>query len=213
MYVYENSPAGVVNLKRSDRITAINGIPSSNLISNNGLYPILAELELGSALTLSVLDQNGMIFEYTLEKSLVTMNTILTSEVVATRNQSIGYIAISSFINATSADFSAAVDQVAKEGIDELVFDLRYNLGGRLVSSRDVASLIGGRNTYGSDYAKTIHKDKYQGANSAFPFESFINALDLERVYVLTTESTCSASEPEPIDKTECTAKFPVEQC
>jgi C-terminal processing protease CtpA/Prc len=195
-FVYEDSPAGSAGINRTDKITAFNGSTASELIDNAGLGPLLDDLALGDPLVLNITHNNDTRTEQTLRKALVTMNTILTAERIETEaQQSIGYIGISSFIDATSNDFSNAINEITASPIDELVLDLRYNGGGRLLSSRDVASYIGGEQTEDFNYSKTIHNDKYSDSNLSYPFKTFSNALGLSRVYVLTSAATCSASE------------------
>jgi carboxyl-terminal processing protease len=194
-YVFDDAPSGNAGWKRTDRITAINGIPAATIIAGDGLTAALAGLEVGDTATFTIGTIGEVAADQVLTKALVAMNTVLVSEVVQTDNQTVGYIALSSFIENTSNEFSDAVDQLTADNITELVLDLRYNGGGRVRASNDVASYIGGTNTAGFNYTKTIHNDKYLSSNSSNPFNNVTNALSLNRVYVLTTGSTCSASE------------------
>ncbi len=194
-YVFDDSPSGDAGWQRTDRITAINGIPAATIIAGDGLSAALSELEAEDTATFTIATIDEVAMAQVLTKALVTMNTVLVSEVVQTDNQTIGYVALSSFIENTSNEFSDAVDLLAASNVTELVLDLRYNGGGRVRASNDVASYISGSNTAGFNYTKTIHNDKYLSSNNNTPFNNFTNALSLNRVYVLTTGSTCSASE------------------
>jgi len=194
-YVFDNSPSGAANWERTDRITAVNGVSSTQIISGNGLSAALSGLQVGDTATFTIGSLNQEASDQILTKALVTMNTVLISEVVQTQSQTIGYIALSSFIENTSNEFSDAIDSMNAANINELVLDLRYNGGGRVIASRNVASYIGGDNTKDFDYNKTLHNRKYTSSNSSNAFQDFSNALDISRIYVLTTASTCSASE------------------
>jgi len=194
-YVFSESPTGNAGWQRTDKITAINGVPSSDIIAGDGFNATLANLDVGDSAEFEVvsLDQSTII--HNLSKAVVTMNTVLTTQVVETTNQTIGYVALSNFIENTTEEFSAAVRTLVAADISELVLDLRYNGGGRVSASRNVASYIGGTNTNGFDFTRTIHNDKYTSSNSRNPFQIFSDTLSLNRVYILTSESTCSASE------------------
>jgi len=194
-YVFNDAPSGRAGWKRTDRITAINGVSSANIIAGTGLNAALSGLNVGDTATFTIDTGDGIPADQILTKALVTMNTVLVSEVVNTGSQTVGYIALSSFIENTSGEFSTAVDTLAAGNITELVLDLRYNGGGRVSASRAVASYIGGTNVQGSIFSKTIHNDKYTASNSSSLFDSFSNALNLSKVYILSTASTCSASE------------------
>ena len=194
-YVFDDAPSGNAGWKRTDRITAVNGVSSADLIAGEGLSASLAGLEVGDTATFSLATIDGEPADQVLTKALVRMNTVLVSEVVQTDNQTVGYIALSSFIENTTEEFSTAIDELTSGNVTELVLDLRYNGGGRVIASKNVASYIGGDNSFGFDYSQTIHNDKYTNSNSSIPFQDFSNALSLNRVYVLATGSTCSASE------------------
>lgn len=194
-YIFDDSPSGAAGWKRTDSITAINGVPSSEIIAGEGLSSALSGLTVGDTATFSIAEIDNSPTDQVLTKALVTMNTVLVSEVVELENQNIGYIALSSFIENTTAEFTAAIDQMNTGNVSELVLDLRYNGGGRVSASKNVASSIGGTLTSGFDYSRTIHNDKYSASNSSIPFDNPANALSLSRVYILTTSSSCSASE------------------
>lgn len=193
-YTFTDSPSGQAGWQRTDQITAINGVTAAEIISADGLNSVLSGLNIGDTATFTLL-KNNTETDYELIKAIVTMNTVLTSQVIQTENNIIGYVGLSNFIENTTDDFSDAIDALSEANISELVLDLRYNGGGRVSASRDVASLIGGNNTSGFNFSKTIHNDKYANSNSNIPYSSFSNALDLTRVYIITTAATCSASE------------------
>jgi hypothetical protein len=73
--------------------------------------------------------------------------------------------------------------------------DLRYNGGGRISIAEQLASLIGGATTDGEVFATLQYNDKHQDSNSTYLFSNRANKLDLNRVIILTTDNTCSASE------------------
>lgn len=195
-YVFDDSPAGAVGLQRSDRIIAVNGISAAQLIAGEGLSSFLSTFVLGDSVTFSIQSLAAVTpTDIDLVKRLVIMNTVLHAEVVNNSGLSIGYIAISNFIDNTSIEFANAIAQFNQTGINELVLDLRYNTGGRVAASNDVASSIGGGSVQTYNFTQVLHNDKYASSNAIIPFSNFDDVLSLSRVYVLTSASTCSASE------------------
>ena len=104
-------------------------------------------------------------------------------------------------------ELNAAFSQLESQGVNELVLDLRYNSGGSVRTATYLASMITGQFT-GELFAKEQWNSKlqayYEDRNPAALVNKFtdelsngaaINSLNLNRVYILTTRSTASASE------------------
>ena len=123
--------------------------------------------------------------------------------------QTVGYLVLNSFsVNSAEQQLIAAVNQLKTANIKELVLDLRYNGGGFLDISNQLSWMIGGSDLAGKVYEKTICNDKnpFSLCNTADAFKQTslgfsapngqtLPQLGLKRVFVLTSASTCSASE------------------
>jgi C-terminal processing protease CtpA/Prc len=79
--------------------------------------------------------------------------------------------------------------------VNELVLDLRYNGGGLVDVAQHLASYIGGVRTDGLVFAEYFHNDKNTFRNRIIRFESKPQRLTLDRLIVVTTRSSASASE------------------
>src|SRR5690606_22030988 len=74
--------------------------------------------------------------------------------------------------------------------------DLRYNGGGLVNVAVHLASLIGGALTAGQPFATYAHNDRNEFRNETLRFESLESPpLALDRLIVITTRSSASASE------------------
>jgi carboxyl-terminal processing protease len=112
----------------------------------------------------------------------------------------VGYLAYHQFVGYSRSDLNLAFAEFAAAGVGELVLDLRYNGGGSVTVSRDLASLIGGSRTAHQLYAYLRFNAKQIANNIRVGF----NGVDttgmplppgLARVVVITSPGTASASE------------------
>jgi C-terminal processing protease CtpA/Prc len=79
--------------------------------------------------------------------------------------------------------------------VDDLVLDLRYNGGGLVNVAQHLASYIGGIRTDGQVFAEYFHNDKNAFRNRILQFEPKPGRLTLDRLIVVTTRGSASASE------------------
>ncbi|MGH1486352.1 MAG: S41 family peptidase [Cellvibrionaceae bacterium] len=194
-YVFDDSSAGRAGLQRSDRILAIDGVNVTNINNNGGFTSFINNYSEDDTLRYSVSSVGEAPRDIDLTIGLVTINTVISAEVINTNGLAVGYLALTSFLEPTKDELLNAFTTFAQANIDELVLDLRYNGGGRVTTAQRLSSLIAGSSAIGADTAKLVYNDKNSEFNTTFPFESLANSVDLNRLYVLTLNGTCSASE------------------
>lgn len=125
----------------------------------------------------------------------------------------VGYLMYMGFHSAFDEQLIAVFDYFKSEGIDDLVLDLRYNNGGEILSSTVMGTLIAGPQYKGQTLAKlAFNADRTTAGESAeykigvietleypdgyLPIEKALeHSLGLNRVFVIATEYTASASE------------------
>ncbi|MDG1247565.1 MAG: S41 family peptidase, partial [Flavobacteriaceae bacterium] len=150
----------------------------------------------------------------TLVKSRVIKNPVHISKIITSGGKKIAYLMYNQFLGVVESenkDYNSELNDVfanfLSNGVEELVIDLRYNPGGRISTSINLASMITGQFN-NQVFAKESWNSKlmnYWNENSP---ESLINkftdkldnnqsisSLNLSRVYVLTSSRTASASE------------------
>ena len=215
LYVQRNSPADKAGVKRGDVINSVNG---TNLTTTNYSDLVFGE---GNTKTYGFATiENGKFVDSNVTKSITAVvyqaNPVYLDSVYTIQGKKIGYLVYNQFVPGPNSTKSAAYDQQLRtvfgkfkaKGINELVLDLRYNPGGYVSSSTVLGSLIGkGINTsklfYKKEYNATLTPqyqayDKKNGSDSFNGF--FYNEANnvggnLQRVYVLTTSGSASASE------------------
>ncbi len=194
-FVFDDSPAGRAGLQRSDRILSIDGISVTEINNRGGFGTFFSDYQVDDTLTLSVIQLGGAATNIDLTLGLVRINTVISAEVININNLKVGYLALTSFLEPTKAELATAFSKFAQNNIDELVLDLRYNGGGQVDTSQILASYIAGDDALGANVTRLVFNDKNSDLNSSYPFLSLTNSVDLNRLYVLTLENTCSASE------------------
>ena len=213
-YVLKGSPAEKNGLKRGDIILSVDDktVTSSNY--NSVLQNQTLKLGLGS--------YNNKVFSSTGKTVTVTKvelqtNPILQDTVINWAGKKVGYFAYSQFIGYVKDPNTGKVynfddslrivfGRFKEKGVNELVIDLRYNGGGYVTSSdlltnlmvKDLASKVGkvmNKRQYNDALTKEIIK-QYGAADLITNFKMESNNIgSLNRVFVLTSTGTASASE------------------
>ena len=118
--------------------------------------------------------------------------------------QKIGYLMYRQFNRNFNNELNDVFGQFLADGVTDLVLDMRYNGGGSVNTSRLLASMIYGTNT-NELYIRQRWNEKIQTQTSEEQLNDYfanqisagvpLNSLNLNRVYVLGTNRTASASE------------------
>lgn len=132
-------------------------------------------------------------------------NPIFINKVIETGGKKIGYLMFNGFTG-SSQELNNVFATFNSEGIDDLVVDLRYNPGGFVSKAILLSSLITGQFT-GQTHNTEEWNNEFQTFLEADDPELLINrfidnenglalsSLNLDRVFILATRSSASASE------------------
>lgn len=205
---------GVV--QRGDTLEEVDGIalgPISHAehgLIIQALYP--GEPDEVHAIKLRKLESDELL-ELTLMADETTYATVPRFSAVPSGSGQVGYLQFNQHLDKSEAELITAVDSMAKEGITDLVLDLRYNGGGYIDIASQLAYMVAGPgHTSGEIFYQAVFNDRLGGLNpytqqppEPFPFHQMtlfaegdpapLPTLNLDRVFVLTTGGTCSASE------------------
>lgn len=154
MTVFENSPAEEAGIMVGDIITKVKGVDVngkttsevSNMIkSTNGNV----EIEV---------NRGGITKTLTLKVSTVSIKSVVKNKYDKT-----GYLRIETFSNTTYKQFKESLETLEKDGIENLIVDVRNNGGGFLNSAVEIAELFveKGKPIYGlqTKDKKEMYKD------------------------------------------------------
>lgn len=224
LYTAASTPAsellgGRPKLARGARILTVDGVDVVNGGAtqaeidtlNRGLFPKTS----GESHTFTVLYADQTQRTVTLQSALLVEEPLNRQAVLTTPTGKVGYLLFNTFSPYSSE--KALVDAMASlkaEGVNDVVLDLRYNGGGLLAVASQLSYMIAGpTRTAGRIFerlqfnaAAGTTNPVTGGANNATPFYSTglgfsvtngaaIQSLSLPRVFILSTASTCSASE------------------
>lgn len=197
--VYPDSPADRAGIKRGDIITKINGsfIDTSNYAAyfNNIQYNAMVKLDL----TLHRRSDDGMEYNALLLRTTYHETPIAYYDVIDVEgyDKRIGYLSYLGFDSAYNDDLTEVLTYLASEGVGELILDLRCNGGGALTSAQLLCSAIV-PSSYEGQILCTIERNKrnvVSSKRSEFKLENAGQLLNLERVTVICSDYTASASE------------------
>ena len=207
-YVVDEGPAQIAGLRRGDCILTVDDLEMTpdnyrELVQDHLLGGGTVKLGLsnGKTVTMTAMD----MYE----------DPIQTVRILERPNgRKVGYLHYTSFTLDSCEDLVSVFRRFTKEGIDDLVLDLRYNSGGYVITERVLASMLAPvvvvegdnvlfREVYNANLAEELGDDpvKFQ---TGFMFNDGRGLQvvstdranpDLPRLYVLVTGSSASASE------------------
>lgn len=218
-YVHKDSDADINGIKRGYFFNAVNGtilnkdnyrdlLYDDNILTNTYGFADLNYDENNQCA--SLISNNTNII---LNKSRLVKNPIHISKTIDINQKKIGYLMYNQFlgnVESENKDYHLELNSVfgsfKYEGINELVIDLRYNPGGRISTSINLASMITGQfnnQIFAIEKWNSKLMDYWDEKNPDNLINRFvdnmggvsINSLNLNKVYILTTSRTASASE------------------
>ncbi len=139
MSTMEGTPAYRQGLRSGDKIIKIDD-QSTQGMSTQAASKLMRG-EAGTKVTLNI-EREGVPepLEYTLERAVITIKTVPFSGVIDQDGKKIGYIRLSRFGEEADNELETAVENMSRQKIDGLIFDLRSNGGGLLSQAVKVAN-------------------------------------------------------------------------
>ena len=210
-YLEDDSPASQIGFQRGDTVLEVDGV-SINTSTQAGVDTLnegLFSPTNGDSHTIVVRSNNGAEKTFNVTAGNIEQTPVQNVKTITTANgTSVGYMQFNSHIGIAQEGLIAAVNKFKTDNVEELVIDFRYNGGGLLALSSQLAYMVAGSaNIQNRIYYQTQQNDK-QPVESPFPFideeidySTFFSTgeslpdLNLSKVYVLSTSGTCSASE------------------
>jgi len=135
------STASEADVKKGDRILAIDGVSMREKTSFEGAEQLQAGGAVGSKVTIT-LQRNERTFDVALERRISVANPVSSSVITAKDGRRVGYMKMTEFNAACKRGVFNAVRELKQENVDDYVLDLRGNLGGVLDGALQIAALF-----------------------------------------------------------------------
>lgn len=206
--VLPNSDADLKGVKRGDIFYAIDGEelffnPSTGNSNFNLFDPESYTLNFatyddkGTTETSDdTVDSNNQ--SITLTKSEYVENPIYATNIIEVNGINVGYLMFNGFTGGYEEQLNDAFGNFKSNNVQELVLDLRYNPGGRVSIETYLASMITGQFT-NQLFTKLVYNSNFNDIDYDFVDRitegSALNSLGLNKIYVLATGRSASASE------------------
>lgn len=213
--VKDDSPASAAGLSRGARIVTVDGMDLINgddpATLNAGLWPNQRNQDH----TFEVVDPGSSNKRaITMTSAQISIDAVPQTRILNTDSGKVGYLLFTDHILTAEQQLVDAITEMAEAGITDLVLDLRYNRGGYLYLANQLSYMIAGGGVSGQIFNALQFNNKHPTNNpitgeplapdtfltttvEATPQGTALPTLALvqPRVFVLTTGSTCSASE------------------
>lgn len=201
-FVYPNTPADQIGVKRGDMIFEMNG---TDITETNYRDLLFGE---STSITFGQYTNTGITNVKTLNITAKTLalDPVVITNVVEHEGRKIGYLFYAQYIDDFNSSLDDAFQYLLEQNFSDLVLDLRYNPGGTTLAAQHLCSSVAPLDVTNS--AKTLvsfqWNDKYQQywqqRNETNQLEiPFINTtplkLGLKKLHVITGSGTASASE------------------
>lgn len=213
-FVEPGSPADLAGLARGDRIITIDGVDFENGNDVDTLREGLNPSDDVQSHTWVLTDFDGNNeFTVTMTAQELTRDVVPVSRIINTANGPVGYLYFTDFLQTAEARLVEVLGGFEAAGVQELVLDLRYNGGGLLDVANMLASMIAAAGGSGQVFEQSQWNDKHptidpvsgrsldpstfyaETVGFSLPRGQALPQLNLNRVFVLSTSRTSSASE------------------
>lgn len=203
-YTDSGSPAANKGIKRGAQIVAVDGV-GIDALDGNWLFDALYPSKANVVHEFEIRDANSSVTrKVTLESGTLPTDSVSVVKAIEHNGSKVGYVQFNTFNPDAQDQWVTAINTLKNAGVSDLVVDMRYNGGGYVAVAAQVGYMIAGENTANKVFYQNVANSKsakedpwgfidtgLYGLNRALALPT----LNLQRVYVLATKGTCSASE------------------
>jgi len=204
--VFVDSPANMVGgFERGQTVVSLNGRTIADIRANEGINAVLDN----ATVDFEVRELNGTVLPpVSVTQDIVTIDPVPQARTIdmGAGNPPVGYMEFATFISTahdgvphdgvTNRDFDAVFSSFIAAGVEDVIIDLRYNGGGLVDTANLLGDYLGGFANDGQIFSNTeFNADRAPANNSIDYFARRGNSIDINRLIVIASRGTASASE------------------
>lgn len=197
LYVYPDSPAAEVGLKRDDWVVDVDG-----RALNTSNYTEYFQRPASSYRYRVATVKDGLPDTSYIDMPaprIIDQPSVFTYKTISAGGRTAFYILYNSFETADEDLLKAAFNEAAAQSPTDIILDLRYNPGGYVSTAQLLSTILAPQGTMGQTWMNMIFNDKTEPQTQAYTFDSGllqgVSNLSYDRLYVITTNNTASAAE------------------
>lgn len=190
-YVLPGTDADNKGLKRGDLFWGVDGVP----LTKSNYRDLLSSENDGYTLNFAS-DATGTPSgaSLTLTTNVVQENPVHVEDIIEISGQKVGYLMYNAFLSSGETELENAFLTFQSANIDQLILDFRYNPGGSVNTAIKLASMVTGQ--FDEEiFVQTQHNEKLTTWNQSRTFENLAIRLNMNKIYVIVSRQTASASE------------------
>jgi carboxyl-terminal processing protease len=211
--VVPGSPAAAAGVLRGMEIATVNGVNVAGGANSFLLVSALTARSAGESHRFGFITASGATLEVSLTPRVTARTDLEKFKIFATSTGNVGYVAINAFSRGVEGQLASSFDRLAISPVSDLIVDLRYNADGLISVASQLAYVIGGNNTQGKLFTRSVFNRKraaetndsrlfapFLGITTGSPGSgtignSFLPTANLKRVYLLTSNLTAGPAE------------------
>jgi carboxyl-terminal processing protease len=192
IYVYDNSTAYSVGMRKGNIVTGINGVSPAGI---NDFTEFTDDSP--QTFQFDFIDNLQQSHQVSISKSNIQQNAVFSSKIwnhIA--GKKIGYLSYQDFLGYGESELTEAFAYFKTNHVNELIVDLRYNSGGYISLAQLMAEILVPSSAINHDFMTYSHNALIAPQNdTTYKYMGHDLNLDLQRVFFITTKFTASASE------------------
>ncbi|WP_305422972.1 S41 family peptidase [Photobacterium leiognathi] len=209
-YVDEGSVANIAGIARGDKLLSINNVDvvnTNNYFDLTFINQVLSD-PISSTYSFSFSSLDGSVKDVLLTPEDNTITPAMYINTFSSDHGQVGYFMLNEFHRQAQDRLIEYFTYFAAHDVKELIIDLRYNQGGLLYLSAQLGYMIAYQQSINRIFESLTYNDKQSQKNTDLLFinryidwtnqvitNTLLPTLNLNRVFILTTNNTASASE------------------
>jgi carboxyl-terminal processing protease len=192
--VFADSPANNMGgFSRGQTVLSLDGRTIAEIIANEGIGAALDN----PAVEFEIQNLDTTTFTVSVTRDIVTIDPIPQYRTVdmGPGEPPVGYMEFATFISTADPEFNTVFADFIAAGVDDVIIDMRYNGGGLVATANLLADYLGGLNNDGQIFMNTEFNADRSSNNGIDYFANRPNAIDLNRLIIIASGRTASASE------------------